>query len=122
MPEGDDERVVRAASFIVEEGIADIVLLGSSGNIEDLAMENSVALSNVKIINPLCGEKTEEIVNAYYELRKHKGVTVSEARDHVTGRCCMLRGNDDTAWEWLTVLWPVRIIQVVMSRARPYNA
>ena len=60
LPEGDDERVVRAASFLVEEGIADIILLGNTGDVENLAREKSVVLSGVKVIDPLCGEKRKK--------------------------------------------------------------
>ena len=56
MPEGDDERIVKAADIVVKEGIADVIVLG-------------------KDINPETHDKKEEIIKAFYELRKHKGIT-----------------------------------------------
>ncbi|MBU1784684.1 MAG: phosphate acetyltransferase [Candidatus Omnitrophica bacterium] len=83
LPEGDDIRVARAAQFITREDIADVVLLGKTGEIEALAREDSLELTDVRVIDPERDARRLEITNAYYELRKHKGVTVSEARDHL---------------------------------------
>jgi len=83
LPEGDDARVVKAASFAACEGIADVTLLGNKNSIFDLAKKGSVSLDGVRIIDPSDFPETENIANTFYELRKNKGITPEEARKHV---------------------------------------
>ncbi|MCK4851957.1 MAG: phosphate acetyltransferase [Candidatus Omnitrophica bacterium] len=80
LPEGDDGRVVKAASFTAQEGIADVCLLGKTEDVNRLAREQSVSLDAVTIIDPAMYDRHQEVVNAFYEARKHKGITVEEAR------------------------------------------
>lgn len=75
--EGDDSRVVKAASAAAKEGIAKIVLLGDS---QEIAKANpGVDLSAVEIINPATSEKRSEYAALLYALRKAKGMTLEEA-------------------------------------------
>lgn len=85
LPEGEDKRVVKAASFIVSEGLAEICLLGDKDSVRRLAEENSVSLAGVNLIDPHEHDKRKEIINEYYEIRKHKGITPEEAREVVRG-------------------------------------
>lgn len=80
LPEGDDERIVKAASFIASEGIADIILLGDENKMK--AMTDG-SLDETTIINPINDPAREEIINAYYELRKHKGITLEDAEKNL---------------------------------------
>jgi len=79
LPEGNDDRVVRAASFIAKESLADVCLLGNKEDVKKLAAKNSISLEGVNVLDPLIHEKRGEIVNSYYELRKAKGMTLEEA-------------------------------------------
>lgn len=79
LPEGEDLRIVKGASFAAEEEIADVFLLGKKEDIEALAKKEKVSLEKVNIIDPSSHDKKEEIVNRYYELRKAKGMTLEEA-------------------------------------------
>ena len=73
LPEGEDKRVVEAASKIVKQGLARITLLG---NPEEIAQNNpGVDLTGVTIVDPKNYEKTAEYANMLYELRKAKGMT-----------------------------------------------
>jgi len=85
LPEGDDPRVVKGASFAVKDGIADVVLLGKEAEVRDLADEHSVSLDGVTLVDPSSHEAGADIINAYYELRKNKGVTPEQAKDILTG-------------------------------------
>jgi len=80
LPEGDDKRVVQAASYAAAEGIADVVLLGDASQISKLAAENSIALDGIEIIDPARNGETAKVIDAFYELRKYKGVTLEDAR------------------------------------------
>jgi phosphate acetyltransferase len=79
LPEGNDNRVVKAASFIVKEGIADIILLGKKEEVEKIAQQEGVSLEGVQLIDPETHDKKDDVVNAFYERRKAKGITPEEA-------------------------------------------
>lgn len=77
LPEGEDPRVVAAASSAVARGIAEIVLLGCE---EEIRKNNpGVSLSSVKIVDPAKSEKRAAYAELLYGLRKHKGMTEEEA-------------------------------------------
>jgi phosphate acetyltransferase len=79
LPEGEDERVVRAASFIAREGIANICVLGNAEDIKAKAEACGLSLEGVEVIDPLIDGSREKVIEKYYELRKHKGMTLEEA-------------------------------------------
>ncbi len=70
LPEGEDKRVVEAASLAANEGLAKIVLLG---NAQDIACANEgVDLSNVTIVDPVTYEKTTAYAEILYKAREGK--------------------------------------------------
>ncbi|NPV43091.1 MAG: phosphate acetyltransferase [Firmicutes bacterium] len=77
LPEGSEERVVKAAEIITKQRIARIILLGSEEDIKKTA--GGVNLSGIDIINPRTSKKLEEYVEQFYEMRKNKGITKDEA-------------------------------------------
>ncbi len=80
LPEGTEERTLKAADAVLAEGIARITLLGDPGAIK--AMADSFGLKNVgkaQIVNPLDHPKKKEYIDRMVELRKSKGLTVEEA-------------------------------------------
>ena len=77
LTEGEDSRVVVAASDAANQGIARIVLLGNEQEIK--AANPNVDLSKVEIINPIKSPKLKEYANLLYELRKAKGMTEEQA-------------------------------------------
>lgn len=81
LPEGNDVRVLKAAEKVVEEKFANIILLGNIEEVNRLANENNVNLEGIKVINPKESEKYEEYVEAFYELRKEKGMTLEKAKE-----------------------------------------
>ncbi len=80
LPESEDKRVLEAASKAIAENFANIILIGNEQEVNQKAKENNLNISKAKIINPITSEKYEEYVNAFYELRKEKGMTIEEAR------------------------------------------
>ena len=97
LPEGEDKRVVKAASDSVKEGIAKIVLLGNEAEIK--ADNPDVDLSGVTIIDPLTYEKAEAYADLLYELRKEKGMTKELAhetikKDYTMFGALMLKAGD----------------------------
>lgn len=98
LPEGNDERVLRATEVIVREKTAKIILIGNEEEIKNKAKELNVKLDGVTIINPITSDKYEEYVNLFFELRKNKGMTMEKAREIVKDETyfatMMLKCND----------------------------
>ncbi len=99
LPETNDKRTLIAASHIIKEGIADIVMVGDEEKIMDGAGWLEVELDGVSIINPATTDKLDEYVNLLYETRKSKGMTEEKARDillkdYLTFGVIMVKAND----------------------------
>ena len=99
LPESNDKRTLLAAARIVEEGIADIIMIGDEEKIMDGAGWLEVDLSKVKVVNPKTTPKLDDYVNLLYETRKAKGMTPEKAReillnDYLTFGIVMVKAND----------------------------
>ena len=99
LPETTDKRTLIAASHIVKEGIADIIMIGDPEKINDGANWLEIELDGVEIVNPINSPKTEEYVKILYETRKNKGMTEEKAReillsDPLTFGVVMVKAND----------------------------
>ena len=81
LPEGDEERILRATEILLRREVADITLLGSEQAIREKASELCLHIENATIIDPEKSDNFNECVETYFELRKHKGITVENARD-----------------------------------------
>ena len=81
LPEGDDERVLRAAEELVHAGVVDITLLGQPAEIQAKAVAFGVDLTGMEIIDPAESPLREVFAEAYAGLRAHKGVTLEQAQD-----------------------------------------
>lgn len=79
LPETEDIRTLQAAAKILKRGIAKVVLVGNEAAIKTLA--GDLDLSKARIVNPKTYERKDEYVNAFYELRKHKGITLESAAE-----------------------------------------
>ena len=80
LPEAEDLRVLEAGSKVEKEGFAKIILIGNIEKTKELAKENNIDITNIKIIDPETSEKYEEYAKAFYELRKAKGITEDDAK------------------------------------------
>ena len=81
LPETEDVRVLQATEKVLKEGFANIILIGNEEKTRKLAEENNIHLGNVKIVDPSNSSKYDEYVNAFYELRKQKGITIEQAKE-----------------------------------------
>ena len=81
LPEAEDKRVLEAASKVIKEGFAKVILLGDEEKIKDDSKKYEINLDGVEIINPLTSEKKEEYKQTLYELRKNKGMTLEQAEE-----------------------------------------
>ncbi len=80
-PESSDERILKATDEILKQGIANIILLGNPEIIKNKANELNINIDAARIIDPNTFEKLEEYQNTYFELRKHKGITLEQAKE-----------------------------------------
>ena len=78
-PEGNDERIIRAAQKVEEQGLADVIILGDEEELKKDAADYGVDLSGVEIINPRANDYIEEFTEVFYELRKHKDISIEDA-------------------------------------------
>ena len=84
LPEGTEERTLKAANQILTDGVADLVLLGNVDEIHTLAKEWGLGnIDRATIIDPATSPKKEEYAQLLCELRKKKGMTIEEARKKV---------------------------------------
>ncbi len=99
LPESNDKRTLIAASHILEEKIADIIMIGDEEKIMDGAGWLEIELDGIQIVNPEKCDKLDEYVNLLYETRKAKGMTPEKAReillsDSLTFGVIMVKAND----------------------------
>lgn len=80
LPESSDERVIRAAEKITQEGLAEIILLGKPDEVNGKAAELGVSLAGVEILDPFTYGKLDRYIDVLVELRKSKGMTRDEAK------------------------------------------
>lgn len=96
LPEGEDSRVVLAASKTVKEGLAKVTLLGDENEIKKANPD--IDLTGVTIINPKTSNKLNDYANLLYNLRKSKGMTEEEAlkiaQDNTYFGVLMLKAGD----------------------------
>lgn len=81
LPEGKDIRTLQAAAIALKEKYANIIILGNTANIQEMANANKLDISKAIIINPIESKKYETYVQKFYELRKAKGMTLEKAQE-----------------------------------------
>lgn len=83
LPEGLDERILRATKQLIDHNVAEITLLGDKKQIKDKLKQLAIKidLSNINIINPAESEFLNDYASTLFELRKHKNLSVTMAHD-----------------------------------------
>jgi phosphate acetyltransferase len=81
LPEGAEDRIIRAAEILLRRDIVDLTLLGNEEEIHNRAEKLMVELDGVPIINPKKSPQLDDYAAAYRDLRKHKGVSLEMARE-----------------------------------------
>jgi phosphate acetyltransferase len=84
LPEGDDDRILRAASTVLARSIADLVILGDETRIRSRATELGLDIGAATVISPTDQAYVERFAMEYAGLRAHRGMTVERAREIVT--------------------------------------
>ena len=81
LPETEDRRTILAAAKVLEEGLANVVLVGNPEEISTTAKELGVDVSAATVVEPKTSPKLEAYVELLYETRKSKGMTMEAARE-----------------------------------------
>jgi phosphate acetyltransferase len=99
LPEGNEERTIKAADRLLEDEIADIILIGNPLEIKDLAIQYRLQhIDKATITDPVNNDKKEVYANLLYELRKSKGLTLEQAQklveDPLYLGCLIIKSGD----------------------------
>ena len=81
LPEGEDDRILKAAGRLLRRGVADLTIIGEEPQVRSRAAELGVNLSAAAVLNPRTSELCDKFAEQYAELRKNKGITVEQARE-----------------------------------------
>ncbi|HLN77863.1 MAG TPA: phosphate acetyltransferase [Nocardioidaceae bacterium] len=84
LPEGEEDRILRAADILLRRGVADLTLLGDPIQISARAASLGVDVSKARLLSPLDEELVERFAQEYHQRRKHRGIDLDEARSTVT--------------------------------------
>ncbi|EOM77992.1 phosphate acetyltransferase [Rhodococcus rhodnii] len=84
LPEGDDDRILRAAARVLGRGVADLTLLGDETAVRARAAELGVDIAAATVLDPASSDHAEEFAQEYTRLREHRGMTIERAREVMT--------------------------------------
>jgi phosphate acetyltransferase len=83
LPEGDEDRILRAADVLLRRGVADLTLLGDPTAISAKAATLGVDVSAANVVHPESSDLAEQFAAEYHRLRQHRGVDLDRARELV---------------------------------------
>ena len=99
LPEGTEERTLKAANQILTDEVADLILIGNPAEIAEKAMQWGLGnISKATIINPENHPRQEEYAQLLFQLRQKKGMTIEQARELVKNPLylgCLIIKNGD---------------------------
>ncbi|MET0932204.1 MAG: phosphate acetyltransferase [Mycetocola sp.] len=84
LPEGDDDRILRAAHTLLARGVAQLTILGETFEVRSRAIELGLDISAAEVLSPHDPVLGLKFAEEYARLRAHKGVTLDQARDQVS--------------------------------------
>ncbi len=80
LPEGDDDRILEAAHQLLADDVCELTILGDPEEIKKRAAENGWEIAAANLANPTEGDQLEQFAQDFFELRKHKGISIDDAR------------------------------------------
>jgi len=81
LPEGEDDRILRAAGRLLQRNVADLTILGDEAQIRARSAELGIDTSAAKVLDPRTSDLCDRFAEQYAQLRRHKGVTVEQAHE-----------------------------------------
>ncbi|MFW6140247.1 MAG: phosphate acetyltransferase [Acidobacteriota bacterium] len=100
LPEGEDERILQAAEILSRREVVNLTLLGDQKIIQDKITKLGLKLDKVNFMEVPDNDKFEEYAKTYFDLRKHKGIGIDNARDNMSelsyfGTMMVYKGDAD---------------------------
>ncbi|MEA2478828.1 MAG: phosphate acetyltransferase, partial [Thermoleophilaceae bacterium] len=83
LPEGDDDRVLRAADILLRREVAELTILGSPDDVGARAALLGLDLAGAHVVDPVASPLRAAFAARYHELRKHRGMTADGALDRM---------------------------------------
>jgi malate dehydrogenase (oxaloacetate-decarboxylating)(NADP+) len=113
-PEGEEPKIIRAASILVDDEIARPILLGNPETIKRIACENRISLEGIIIDDPATSSRRDDYAHYMWQLRQRKGLSLDEARRQLFngnyfGSCMVARGDADALLSGVTMHYPETI-------------
>ena len=123
-PEGENEKILRTAHNLIEEKIANPILLGNPTVIQNTVKELGLDLKGARIVDPLTSPLRESYIQELFRLRQRRGVTLVEARGlmkdpNVFGSMMVRMGEADALVSGVTQHFPETIrpaLQIIGTR------
>ncbi|MCB5165211.1 phosphate acetyltransferase [Streptomyces bambusae] len=84
LPEGTEDRVLRAADVVLRRGVCDLTLLGEEQAVRKKAADLGIDIGGADVVDPQTSPLRERFAEFYAKARAHKGMTVELANDVVT--------------------------------------
>lgn len=84
LPEGDDDRILRAAAILLARGVADLTILGDEAEVRARAAALGADIHAAQVLSPTDPSYVDRFAAEYARLRAHKGITLQQAADTVT--------------------------------------
>jgi len=124
-PEGDQEKIIRAAKILIDEGIAHPILLGRRQEIEPQLQQMGIDLNKVTIIEGKCSPDFPDFVRRFHDLRKRDGITLHDARKIMASRnyyamMMVEAGQADGVIAGLRAYYPATVkpaLQIIKTRS-----
>ena len=114
-PEGEEDKILRAAHLLVKENIAIPILLGDEKEIHSRIAALNLNLENVEILDPMTCDKRGNYIDTMFELRQRKGVTRTGAKRRIKtnnnyfGAMMVEKGDADTMLSGINLHYPETI-------------
>ena len=113
-PEGEEPKIIRAAAILVDEGIAQPVLLGDFERIRSIAHGSNISLDEIEIDDPATSKRREEYAHFLWSKRQRKGLSLDEARRRLFngnyfGSCMVAKGHADALVSGVNLHYPETI-------------
>jgi malate dehydrogenase (oxaloacetate-decarboxylating)(NADP+) len=123
-PEGDQEKIIRAAKILIDEGLAEPILLVKREVVTPLLEKYHVDPAKVTIIDVAQSPDFERYAHAFHEMRQRKGITLADARRILNSRnyfamMMMDRGDADGVISGLHTYYPATIrpaLQIIKTK------
>ncbi len=83
LPEGDDDRILKAAGRLLRRNVAELTILGDESQVRSRAAELGLDIDAATVLDPLTSELCDQFAEQYAELRKKKGISLERARETI---------------------------------------